>query len=158
MEEDDSRFVLRWRWGSRDNNHVCVAGEFSKWERWPMLFVPGIDEHRLSLPRKFFPASAREVQYKFVVDGLWTCDGSLPMTDDGAGNVNNVLTLRRVFTSKSNGVRHRGPRIPVRSTSLGHLGHKMKGAVNGGAPVPVHHVHSSSERLPPLSSSSNRIR
>eukprot|EP00443_Scrippsiella_acuminata_P042332 CAMPEP_0115347118 /NCGR_PEP_ID=MMETSP0270-20121206/94705_1 /TAXON_ID=71861 /ORGANISM="Scrippsiella trochoidea, Strain CCMP3099" /LENGTH=1418 /DNA_ID=CAMNT_0002769009 /DNA_START=55 /DNA_END=4308 /DNA_ORIENTATION=- len=33
------------------------------------------------------------VQYKFIVDGNWTCDRSQPTADDGFGNLNNVFSL-----------------------------------------------------------------
>jgi len=47
------------------------------------------------------PASSLPVQYKFIVDGKWTCDHTLPTAADGAGNVNNVLAAQRCLGSDS---------------------------------------------------------
>lgn len=60
-----------------------------------MHWVPGLEEHRVWMPKRFLKASSI-FQYKFVVDGLWTCDGSLPMIEDNLGNMNNVFQMNGI--------------------------------------------------------------
>lgn len=108
------RTLLCWRWGSRSND-IFVAGEFSKWQKWRMTWCPAYGDHRITLPVSL-SKSKSSVQYKFIVDGLWTCDGSLPMEEDSDGNVNNVISLRRRNSSPSTPVLQRRaisfPRLP----------------------------------------------
>ena len=98
--KDESRVVLSWRWGAMKPDSVHVAGEFNGWARWRMKLDRVSNEYRISLPRGLFRGK-RSFAYKFVVDGLWTCDGTLPMIEDVEGNVNNVYNLPIVNISKS---------------------------------------------------------
>jgi hypothetical protein len=87
--------VLDWRWGANSCAEVFVAGDFSNWNRWPMRFTSGLDSHRVSVPKRLV-SNGGIIEFKFIVDGLWTCDGSLPMKEDEFGNVNNVLATERI--------------------------------------------------------------
>lgn len=91
-ENSARSILLRWRWGSKGLNDVYIAGDFSGWEKWKMTFCLGHSEHRLSIPLHILKG-VRGFRYKFVVDGLWTCDGSLTMEEDEAGNMNNVYEM-----------------------------------------------------------------
>jgi hypothetical protein len=56
------------------------------------------NEHRLSFPR-YLISGKLTFAYKFIVDGLWTCDGSLPMIEDKHGGVNNVYNVPSIKNS-----------------------------------------------------------
>ena len=94
IENPRKRVVLRWRWGSKSVSGVYVAGEFSDWKKWPMVYCAVGNDHRLSIPLVKL-MGVTKFAYKFVVDGLWTCDGLLPMEEEEGGNVNNVFTLKK---------------------------------------------------------------
>lgn len=72
-----------WRFGG---NMLYVTGSFSNWKQWFMLNkLPNGEFHLvLDLPKGVY-------QYKFIVDGNWVCSQDFPQTDDGSGNVNNVV-------------------------------------------------------------------
>lgn len=121
--------VLRWRWGNKSISGVSVAGDFSNWEPWRMRFVPGVEEHRISVPVRALCNSDR-LQYKFVVDGLWTCDGSLPMMEDDSGNLNNVFHVRRKDSARLLKADHRREITRSLSQSTGLFGTKVPVSAN----------------------------
>ncbi|KAL9597160.1 MAG: hypothetical protein Q9219_005326 [cf. Caloplaca sp. 3 TL-2023] len=94
-------FVFRWYVSNlpstssgRDalnRNHtadqVYVTGTFDDWAKSIKLDKQGEGfAKRVELPL------GQKIAYKFVVDGNWTTDPTAPQEDDGASNVNNVLT------------------------------------------------------------------
>jgi len=91
--------------GQAQAEHECPASELSiswphaaskavargSWDGWAadLPLQKGADGRwtaRLSVPASLLP-----LQYKFVVDGQWTCDETQATTRDAAGHVNNVL-------------------------------------------------------------------
>jgi len=85
--EESRTFELVWPHGA--SSSVAAHGGWDGWKsgvpfikqgdgRWVgSITVPA----HITLP----------VQYKFVVDGNWTCDGSQPTASDEHGNVNNIV-------------------------------------------------------------------
>jgi hypothetical protein len=91
-DNSPGRVLLTWRWGCKRD--VLVAGEFSDWRPQRMTYCPITRDHRLSVPITHMD-SRGSFMYKFIVDGLWTCDGSLPMASDNSSNLNNVYVTSR---------------------------------------------------------------
>ncbi|KAJ5792932.1 uncharacterized protein N7503_008910 [Penicillium pulvis] len=74
-------------------NEVFVTGTFDDWGKTVKLDRVGdIFAKEVSLP------IGQEVQYKFVVDGVWTTDKRLREVNDGADNLNNVLLPEEIQT------------------------------------------------------------
>ncbi|RAH50730.1 carbohydrate-binding module family 48 protein [Aspergillus brunneoviolaceus CBS 621.78] len=68
-------------------NEVYVTGTFDDWGKTVRLDRNGeVFEKEVELP-----ATEEKIQYKFVVDGIWTTDNRVPEEDDGDNNINNVL-------------------------------------------------------------------
>jgi hypothetical protein len=77
--------------GNADASVVAVAGSFNNWNQSQFIFGREGDEWvcRIDLDPGVY-------QYKFILDGDWLLDPSNPDTvEDEAGNVNNVLEVRR---------------------------------------------------------------
>jgi hypothetical protein len=91
IEVPDKKVILRWRWDS-SSTPVYVAGDFSNWVPRRMLWCATKSEHRLAVPTRSI-RSIGVLRYKFVVNRIWTCDGSLPMDEDTRGNVNNLCII-----------------------------------------------------------------
>ncbi|RUS14519.1 hypothetical protein BC937DRAFT_93686 [Endogone sp. FLAS-F59071] len=82
-------------------NHAEVAGEFSNWQGVPMTkrddgsFVCFVDRDM-----------TRDMQMKFIVDGVWLCDGYYDKSSDEFGNQNNILPaykeIKKDFTEQVN--------------------------------------------------------
>jgi enterochelin esterase family protein len=72
---------------------VCVAGDFNGWDTQsdPMLGLHGTDVHWLELD---FPLDAR-IEYKFVLDGMWSLDPMNPDSVCGKFGSNSVLAMPR---------------------------------------------------------------
>ena len=94
LKERVGRVILRWRWGSTNSSSVYIAGDFSLWRKWRMHYFPHLNEYRTTLPLRYIDGRS-SFMYKFIVDGLWTCDGSLPMIESKNGIVNNVYQIRK---------------------------------------------------------------
>ncbi|KAJ5644853.1 hypothetical protein N7507_010864 [Penicillium longicatenatum] len=74
-------------------NEVFVTGTFDDWGKTVKLDRVGdIFAKEVSLP------IGESVQYKFVVDGIWTTDKRLREVNDGADNLNNVLLPEEIQT------------------------------------------------------------
>ena len=77
---------------------VCVAGTFNKWlpQLFPLRYVPPIS---LSGESGSFEGSLilapGTYTYKFVINEEWVFQSNQPHATDGAGNVNNVVTVVR---------------------------------------------------------------
>lgn len=89
------RIILKWNWGALKSDSVYVAGEFSNWMKWRMRACPRNGHHCIALSTRLL-RGRESFKYKFVVDDLWTCDGSLPMIEDAAGNINNIYNSRNL--------------------------------------------------------------
>jgi Glycogen recognition site of AMP-activated protein kinase/Domain of unknown function (DUF3471) len=77
--------------GHPDASLVVLTGSFNNWHQSQLLFAREGDEWvcRVDLDPGVY-------QYKFVVDGDWLLDPSNPDTaEDEAGNVNNVIEVKR---------------------------------------------------------------
>jgi hypothetical protein len=77
--------------GHDDASVVVLAGSFNEWNQSQLLFGREGGEWvcRLDLDPGVY-------RYKFIVDGDWLLDPSNPETaEDEAGNVNNVLEVKR---------------------------------------------------------------
>ncbi|KAE8151001.1 hypothetical protein BDV25DRAFT_153363 [Aspergillus avenaceus] len=77
-------YTFRW---PHTADEVFVTGTFDDWGKTVKLDRKGdIFEKEISLP-----LTDEKLHYKFVVDGFWTTDHSVPEEDDGNHNINNVL-------------------------------------------------------------------
>ncbi|OJJ99220.1 hypothetical protein ASPACDRAFT_43884 [Aspergillus aculeatus ATCC 16872] len=77
-------YTFRWPYNA---NEVYVTGTFDDWGKTVRLDRNGeVFEKEVELP-----ATEEKIQYKFVVDGIWTTDNRVPEEDDGDNNINNVL-------------------------------------------------------------------
>ena len=67
---------------------VSLSGEFNSWQLIPLsnTFTSSCFVTIIELPLGTH-------QYKFVVDGDWTFDPTLPSVDDGIGGQNNIITV-----------------------------------------------------------------
>ena len=77
--------------GHAEASVVVLTGTFNGWSQSQLLFAREGDEWvcRVDLDPGVY-------QYKFIVDGDWLLDPSNPDTaEDEAGNVNNVLEVKR---------------------------------------------------------------
>ena len=68
---------------------VKVYGSFNSWSKGYLLKNTGSDswEQNVELNRGRY-------EYKFLVDGKWRYDASLPTIDDGLYSRNNVIIVR----------------------------------------------------------------
>lgn len=77
--------VFKWDGGGKN---VYITGTFSNWKTIPMVKSHGDFVTIVDLPEG-------EHQYKFLVDGEWMHDPSEPMTDNGIGSKNNVISVKK---------------------------------------------------------------
>jgi len=100
---------------------VCVAGDFNGWdaESSLMLDIHGTDVHWLE---RDFPLDAR-IEYKFVLDGLWTLDPMNPNSICGKFGCNSVLAMPGYTgpaqTSEASSERSDTKMLSLRSKVLG---------------------------------------
>ncbi|KAL4896889.1 hypothetical protein BDV59DRAFT_169295 [Aspergillus ambiguus] len=77
-------YTFRWPHSAAE---VFVTGTFDDWGKTVRLDRKGdVFEKDVQLP-----STNEKIQYKFVVDGTWTTDPSIPEENDGHNNINNVL-------------------------------------------------------------------
>lgn len=84
-------FTFQWPYNASE---VFVTGNFDDWGKTVKLDRVGdifIKEVTISPVQK--------VQYKFVVDGIWTTDPNVREEDDGHNNINNVLLPEEIKDS-----------------------------------------------------------
>ncbi|KAF9889147.1 hypothetical protein FE257_007636 [Aspergillus nanangensis] len=85
-------YTFRW---PQSADEVFVTGTFDDWGKTIRLDRKGnVFEKEVQLP-----LTDEKIQYKFVVDGTWTTDNSVPEEDDGHSNINNVLYPEHIRTS-----------------------------------------------------------
>lgn len=94
-----SGVVLIWKYGQQQDD-IRVAGTFSKWKPWMMTWCRDSGDHRVFVQMKNIEPD-NEFEFKYLVNGLWTCDGAMRMREDDQGNVNNILEYRTITTSES---------------------------------------------------------
>jgi hypothetical protein len=70
---------------------VVVTGSFDEWAGTLVMEKNGdVFERKVTIQSDL---DCLQVQYKFIVDGAWKFDASLPTTTDEQGNENNVVFL-----------------------------------------------------------------
>lgn len=90
LDVECRRWVLEWRYDS-PGHVVEVVGTFSRpqWTRRVLLpWSPTKRCYTVALPR--IPGRH---EFKFVVDGVYCCDGAYTVVSDGAGHYNNVSII-----------------------------------------------------------------
>lgn len=112
----EDRVILKWKWGALKSDSVYVAGEFSNWQKWRMRACPSNGDHRIVLSPHLL-RGRDSFKYKFVVDDLWTCDGSLPMIEDDFGNINNIYHSSLTTGDQTNQVQRESSQIQAISNS-----------------------------------------
>ncbi|KAL8752647.1 MAG: hypothetical protein Q9184_005664 [Pyrenodesmia sp. 2 TL-2023] len=81
-------FIFSW---DHPADEVYVTGTFDDWAKSIKLDrEDGRFVKRVQLPLD------QKILYKFVVDGNWTTDHTAPQEEDGANNVNNILSPDRI--------------------------------------------------------------
>lgn len=86
-------FDFRW---DHPADEVYVTGTFDDWAK--SIKLEKVDS---GFAKKVELPLGQKILYKFVVDGNWTTDPSAPQEDDGASNVNNILTPDRISNSEN---------------------------------------------------------
>ncbi|KAJ5104006.1 hypothetical protein N7532_004535 [Penicillium argentinense] len=76
-------FTFQWPY---DANEVFVTGTFDDWGKTVKL-----DRAGDSFAKTVSVPTGKKIQYKFVVDGIWTTDNRVREENDGDDNINNVL-------------------------------------------------------------------
>ncbi|KAE8375955.1 hypothetical protein BDV26DRAFT_294564 [Aspergillus bertholletiae] len=82
--EEMGSYTFRWPHHAME---VYVTGTFDDWGKTVRLDRKG-DIFEKEVP---LPVTEEKLHFKFVVDGIWTTDHSVPEEDDGNHNINNVL-------------------------------------------------------------------
>ncbi|KAK4004371.1 5'-AMP-activated protein kinase subunit beta-1 isoform X1 [Daphnia magna] len=77
--------VFKWDGGGKQ---VYITGTFSNWKTIPMVKSHGDFVTIVDLPEG-------EHQYKFLVDGEWMHDPTEPVTDNGIGSKNNIISVKK---------------------------------------------------------------
>lgn len=93
----NSGIVICWDYG-REEDFIRVAGSFSGWHPWIMNWCKVSKDHRVFVPRKLLDPET-EIDFKFIVNGEWTCDGAHPMREDAQGNINNFVSYPIEFST-----------------------------------------------------------
>ena len=86
--------LVRWKHRAQS---VLMAGSFTKppWSiQIPLVYSKYLEQFYTTFfqvnrvdPGKYY--------LKFIVDGVWVCDGDLPLENDSSGNFNNVLVIEQ---------------------------------------------------------------
>lgn len=95
FNQNDSKVTIKptlFHWNGQENQ-VCISGSFqlhgvNDWTPITMIKADGQNQFTIALNLK-----PGEYQYKYVVDGQWTCDFQSNTTTDDSGNVNNVISV-----------------------------------------------------------------
>ncbi|CDF39997.1 unnamed protein product [Chondrus crispus] len=78
---------VTFSWSASDASSVKVTGSFAEWQDTMALEKR---DGKWTLVKKLTPGT---YEYKFIVDGNWWYDITLPTATDCDGNVNNVITV-----------------------------------------------------------------
>ncbi len=97
ISKKDERVPFKFEW-KEGGNKVTITGSFlSNWTIFiEMVKNPqtGIFEFNINLPKGIH-------QFKFVVDNVWKCSNNYPFSNDGSGNMNNVIDLTNYIPPES---------------------------------------------------------
>lgn len=87
--------IISWRFATGASG-VMVACSIFDWKPMKMRRCPLKGDCRLCIPvRRIRPDPF--FLYKFMVDGVWTCDAGYPMLQDSAGNINNIYYIPQSY-------------------------------------------------------------
>lgn len=78
---------VKFTWSACEAQAVQVTGSFGAWQEKTQLVKKG-DAWEAELKLK-----PGEYEYKFIVDGDWCYDMTLPTVTDEGGNINNIITV-----------------------------------------------------------------
>lgn len=104
--------VIAWSLGGQ---HVELEGSFDNWTTRHVMQKSGKD---FSLVKLLPPGV---YQYKFIVDGEWRYDPSLPLMYDNQGNVNNVLHVQEYIAENLDGLSNFDPPPSPVSSYTSHI-------------------------------------
>lgn len=87
VEEEGEGKDVAFGWSACEAEKVLVTGSFGDWQKETELVKKG-DAWEVLLKLK-----PGVYEYKFIVDGEWCYDITMPTVTDEGGNVNNVITV-----------------------------------------------------------------
>ncbi|KAJ3279100.1 hypothetical protein HDU76_009636 [Blyttiomyces sp. JEL0837] len=93
-------YTFKWQHRA-DGKDVILTGSFDDWKGGLHMNHITIeeDEYELTIPVD----RSQDIQFKFIINGVWRCGSLYPTVDDGKGNVNNVLPALSEFKNGSSG-------------------------------------------------------
>lgn len=94
-DSNSNKIMHTFIWEEGGNN-VKLIGSFSNWKQ---QFEMEKDEKEQKY-KIVLPLNNEIYQYKFIVDGVWKYSKKQNMSDDGKGNINNILDLTKVKVKK----------------------------------------------------------
>lgn len=80
--------AFMFEWSYTNAKQVFLAGSFNEWSKTVCPMDKVGDVHRISVPLE-----SGKYLFKYVVDGEWNYDITLPTETDSEGNTNNVLVV-----------------------------------------------------------------
>jgi len=83
-------FDYQFEWKNPQAGKVFVTGNFDNWQQVNELEKQPDGTFKKVIP---LPSSEEKILYKFVVDGNWVIDNSMPVEEDGRGNQNNYINI-----------------------------------------------------------------
>ncbi|ORX57748.1 hypothetical protein BCR36DRAFT_409225 [Piromyces finnis] len=83
-------FDYQFEWKNPHAGKVYVTGNFDNWQKTNELEKQPDGTFKKVIP---LPSNKEKIIYKFVVDGNWVIDNSMPIEDDGMGNQNNCFNI-----------------------------------------------------------------
>ncbi|XP_026194297.1 uncharacterized protein LOC34617292 [Cyclospora cayetanensis] len=97
--------LLRIKWTGAARDRVQVAGTFSE-PPWSccidLHFEPEAGAYVAELSPAVSACNSRELQFKFIVDGQWRLESTLPVCQDSTGNWNNMCRLQEDLSPAAN--------------------------------------------------------
>lgn len=87
-EDEKTTNAFMFEWSHTNAKEVFLAGSFNEWSRTACPMDKVNDMHRISVPLE-----SGKYLFKYVVDGEWHYDITLPTEADSEGNTNNVLVV-----------------------------------------------------------------
>eukprot|EP01069_Polyplicarium_translucidae_P004173 Polyplicarium_translucidae@DN2518_c0_g1_i1.p1 len=81
-------------WKNSCASEVWLAGSFTDppWSKLPLAWCPANRFHWVNV-QECVPHISGHHHFKYIVDGTWMCDPSYPISDDGCGNLNNIVVI-----------------------------------------------------------------
>ena len=83
-------FDYQFEWRNSPAEKVFVTGNFDNWK-----MVNELEKQPDGTFKKIIklPTNEQRILFKFVVDGNWVIDNTIPIEDDGMGNQNNYIDI-----------------------------------------------------------------